>query len=305
MDSKPYSVQIELVEGCNKLCSFCALNAIRSKVGENLLYMTDNMALDIAKKCAEFLPTARYEFAMHGEPLIHPEWSKILHIFREALPLAQFQLCTNGKIFLRRNGLMDLHLLMDYVDILVVDTYEPERLELRKFFGAERGKQEFAVFDYYQDESAPSPYHNYHRDRKFIMLMDDLAANTGKSKARVIYNQGGNSPLPEIEEPFHKTCTIPFRELSIRYSGDVNLCCDDWTNEYVIGNVSLVPKLEYLWENKKFELARKFLQNKNRDFAPCANCGAGSDSRAGLLPKYDLLTSEDLDRMESGLFYQP
>jgi tRNA A37 methylthiotransferase MiaB len=28
---QPWSVQVELVEGCNRICGFCGINAIRSK----------------------------------------------------------------------------------------------------------------------------------------------------------------------------------------------------------------------------------------------------------------------------------
>ena len=37
--TRPWSVQIGMVEGCNRLCTFCGLNAIRTKVGENIKYM--------------------------------------------------------------------------------------------------------------------------------------------------------------------------------------------------------------------------------------------------------------------------
>ena len=33
MMSKPWSIQIELAEGCSRLCSFCGLNGIRDKPG--------------------------------------------------------------------------------------------------------------------------------------------------------------------------------------------------------------------------------------------------------------------------------
>ena len=35
--TRPWSIQIELTEGCNRLCTFCGLNAIRDgKIGDPL-----------------------------------------------------------------------------------------------------------------------------------------------------------------------------------------------------------------------------------------------------------------------------
>ena len=46
--TRPWSVQIGMVEGCNRLCTFCGLNAIRTKVGENIKCMEISTAHKIA-----------------------------------------------------------------------------------------------------------------------------------------------------------------------------------------------------------------------------------------------------------------
>jgi radical SAM protein with 4Fe4S-binding SPASM domain len=293
---RPWSIQIELVEGCNKLCKFCALNSIRDRKGQDLRFMDATVGRQLAQQCSEFAPTARYEFAMHGEPLLHPELIEMLMMFRVALPVAQFQLTTNGKMFLKAGfHHKNTAQLMRIIDILLIDRYKDERDDINNFV-ALGAFNDYTVYDYYLDKNCPSPYNNHHRSKKFIVLMDDISENAGASKARVLYNQGGNSPLPPIEKPFEKTCTVPFRELSVRYNGGVNICCDDWTNQYNISNIKDMH-LKDIWVHQKLELARKFLQNKSRYMNPCNACGIGSGSRVGFLPKYDEITLEEVVTM--------
>lgn len=296
---KPWSVQIELTEGCNKLCSFCSLNAIRTAPGQNLKFMTVDTAKILAPKLAEFVPEKRYEFAMHGEPLTNPDKYEILKIIRDACPKAQIQITTNGKITLKRMQ-ETLEKLFDIgVDFILMDTYYPERDDLWKEAATLKN---IRVLDFYKDcnDEKTNPYRNHHRAlNRTLILLDDLEKKDGDSKNRVIYNQGGNSPYnPFLKEPLKKTCTLPFRDLTILYNGDVRLCCDDWSGEYTCGNV-LENSLEEIWFGDKFNAARKMLSNKRRDFGPCINCNASAGGRSGLLPKDLPLTEEDLKLVRS------
>jgi radical SAM protein with 4Fe4S-binding SPASM domain len=120
--------------------------------------------------------------------------------------------------------------------------------------------------------------------------MDDLALRNGESSTRVIDNRGGHAGRP-VGVPLAKTCTMPFRQGVVTWQGNLILCCMDWRQEFVAGNVNKRP-LPVLWRGKKMEAARAFLQNKMRDFRPCKTCDRNSGPRAGLLPKYPPPTAE-------------
>lgn len=100
---RPWVIQPELVTGCSMkwgsgkggLCHFCGLNAIRSGPGD-YQYMSIELATRIAEQIAAFCPKARVEFAMRGEPLIHPEAVQIIGMFRQFLPTTSLMLTTNG-----------------------------------------------------------------------------------------------------------------------------------------------------------------------------------------------------------------
>ena len=148
---RPWSIQIELVEGCNRRCGFCGIQAIRSGVG-NYKFMTLNDAEMIARRCALFCPNARYEFAMHGEPTMHPKLYEIMACFRHYLPGAQFMLTTNGRTMMANYGamLLKLHKLFAYFDIIIMDTYEPERDKLWEYAWQVDEEDAFIkVYDFY------------------------------------------------------------------------------------------------------------------------------------------------------------
>lgn len=304
MQNQPWSVQIELTEGCNRLCTFCGLNGIRSKPGEKYRFMTFETMYRLAFDLSLLAPHARYEFAMHGEPTMNPDYLVLIEGFRRALPRAQFQITTNGIKLLGHMQERVEALFEAGIDFIVLDTYRPERDKLRREV-AELLYVE--VVDFY-DDWAPvgkSPWHNYARKlQRTIVLMDDLEARSGEVKSRVIMNHAGSSgTAPALTEPLKKTCTLPFRELAICWDGSVNLCCMDWQAEYRAGTTEQGRSLAGIWYGPEFEAARAHLQNRDRAFGPCVLCDAGSGTRAGLLPKYGPVTAEqrvDLQRALKG-----
>lgn len=298
MISAPWSVQIELTEGCNRICAFCGLNGIRDAPGD-YRYMTLATARHLAWELADLCPSARYEFAMHGEPLQNPDHLAIIALFRSSLPIAQMQVTTNGIKLLGHMQERIEALFAAGIDFVLLDTYRPERDKLRREVATLR---DVTVRDFYDDmvPRGESPWHNHRRRvQRTVVLMDDLAARDGEVKSRVILNHAGSNPTkPTPREPLAKTCTLPFRELAIAWNGNVNVnvCCMDWKHEYTAGN-AVTRSLRDVWFGPEFEAARAMLQNRNRDFGPCRACDAGSGTRAGLLPKYPPVTPAVIERV--------
>lgn len=287
--TQPWSVQVELVEGCNRLCSFCGLNAIRTAPG-GYRYMSEAIAGKVASEIGALAPRARVEFAMHGEPLQHPHHAELLALFRAFLPNAQMMVTSNGRVLQNRMQQGLDRVFAAGVDFVMLDTYYPERDALRAEAATLQG---ITVKDFYT-ELAPqgwSPYANHGRKvQRFVCLMDDIGARNGEHSTRKLHNHSGSNPQGVvIADPLPKTCTKPFRELSITWNGEVRLCCEDWTGAYVCGTAAQ-RSLGEIWFGPEFEAARAMLQNKRRDFGACRRCDAGSGVRCGLLPKYPAVT---------------
>lgn len=287
MIGAPWSVDVELTEGCNRYCSFCGLQAIRPGTG-GYKRMSLTTAKMVAGQLGVLAPRTRVEFAGHGEPLMNGQFVEIFSLFRARLPEAQLQVTTNGAPM--RNGRMR-QVLEDVfaagINIVMLDTYAPERDGLRE--------QAFAlppsieVIDFYEapDRQAVSPWVHYHgKVNRRVVLMDDLELRDGELAVRKIDNRAGNNPNgTRVTEPLRKTCVRPFRTMVVTWQGNVIICCEDWKQEYVAGNVHEVA-LMHIWRGAEMEAARAHLQNKDRSLRPCSTCDAAAGPRAGLLPKY-------------------
>jgi radical SAM protein with 4Fe4S-binding SPASM domain len=78
-------------------------------------------------------------------------------------------------------------------------------------------------------------------------------------------------------------CANPFRELAIRWDGNVAICCNDWRGIYKVGNV-VDDGLLGVWHHERMNSARRYLmQGDRKSVYPCTICDAKS-YRVGLLP---------------------
>lgn len=284
--SSPFSIQIELTEGCNRLCECCGLNGCRNKPGAPFHFMSMELAKILSDQCAHFIPERRYEFAMHGEPTLNPNYIDIIQMFRRKLPKAQMQITTNGAKM--RGDKMQKEVDKIFaagIDFIILDTYYPERDELRKSAYNLKGIE---IIDFYNQPKTINihPWQNSGRwKRHTIILMDDIMVMNGKSPNRIIFNHAGNAKnQPWPKKPLEKKCTNIFREISVCWNGNVNLCCMDFCHEYVCGNVTN-NTLKSIWFGREFEAARSFIYNKQRSFTPCARCNYPGGTRQGLMRK--------------------
>lgn len=303
--TRPWSIQIELTEGCNRLCTFCGLNAIRDgKIGDPWKFMTVDAAKRIAHQISLFCPDVRLEFAMHGEPTLNPNFFEIISIFRGYLPKTQMLLTTNGRFWMRNLEEECSKAFAAGLDMIALDTYEPERLKLQEKAMACTA---FTVVDFYAsgmaDNNPMYPWMNHKRKVQNVMfVLDDIGLRTGESKSRGLLNHAGNAAhtdkrVPALDKPMRAKCALPFREVSICYDGNINICCMDWGHEYTCGNI-LDRTLQDIWFGAEFEAARTFLFHSNRGFSPCDRCNAGVGSRAGLLTQMPKPTQKHIDVIE-------
>lgn len=289
----PNCVQIELVEGCNLGCSFCGLQHIRDNGANGPLKVNGKasamkfMTPDTAAVTAHALAAAvkdhgwnpRIEFAMHGEPSMHPDLVEFIGVFRAALPTLSFQLTSNGGGLLRGDGMnANINAVLEAgINVLCLDNYDGIKI-VDKILHGYNGP--YPVRKYPQDIKA-----NPHQRRKpgtheIVVIHDIVAADKGNHS--VITNHAGAS-FPPNEKAQGKRCAKPFRELSVRWNGAIAMCCNDWPGRYKIGHVS--KGLEALWQGEGFMAARRALYHGQRVFEPCKGCDYLS-YRVGLLPDH-------------------
>jgi len=286
----PFAIQVEPTEGCTLACSFCALQSIRENGASFELgvhgsgkgpykFMTIGTAVRIASQIAIAEWNSRIEFAMHGEPTVHPQLADIVAAFRLALPKASIMITTNGSGIMKEERL--LALFEAGANTVCIDNYKHagfvERIKpwLTHGFGLFNG---IGLYRYPAAGAAGNPHARIKGRR--VVIIDDITENT-KGNHRIT-NQGGNSG---DADPYMKRCAKPFRELSFRWDGNIAICCDDWPGEYKIGNIHDMDIVD-LWNHPYFTAARAALYHGKRDMlGPCSGCNVRT-YRNGLLPDH-------------------
>lgn len=278
----PFTIQIELTEGCNLGCKFCGLRGIREKGTKPWNFMTMKTAKRIADEISRVGWHSKLVFAMHGEPTLNPKIFEIVNLFRKRLPNNLFYVISNGYGIAHSENPLEYVNLLEAVGVnhLLLDNYSPNG-DWSKVVKAVEGKHRVI----YMEKGVPM----FSAKRSFDILVMPPIEDIKISNVRNLKNHCG-AAFPPDDKYAKKRCTRPFRELSIRWDGNVSICCDDFRGQYPIANINDLDIVS-LWNHERFQAARIILYNNERAFFPCNICTEVS-MRVGLLP--DKLGKETL-----------
>lgn len=261
-------------------------------------FMTVETAQEIARKVAREKWTAKFIFAMRGEPTLNKNLFDIIAVFRKALPNNIFHIISNGCGFVHTAGMTPTDFCRKLFDAginhILLDNYSPQG-DWSKVVTDVGGT--FPVLYLGQDKT---PMFRSDKGRDIIVLPS--IETTKISFVRNLKNHCG-AAFPLDNSFNNRRCAVPFRELSFRYDGSVAICCDDFRGQYFVGNIRDYKSVEELWNNERFQAARVMLYNAQRSFSPCKGCTSVS-MRVGLLP--DKLGKDTLEPVseEIDLFTQ-
>lgn len=270
----PFCIQVELTEGCNLYCDFCGLQGIRTQKDKNYKPMTMETAEQTARLIAEADGwNPRIEFAMHGEPTANKRWLEIITLFREWLPKHNLMMLSNGLGFMKDPD-TTITAAIKILNCLGIDAYEYAGI-----YPIIRDKYSKRIPWYPKD----GPWFNPHaRTREhFVTFVQDISEATEGTHS-VLNNHCGCGSAPN-DKADGKRCAKPFREMAVRWDGNVAMCCNDWRGIMKVENVNNVDSIETIWQHEVFHAARLHLYHGLRTVGPCKGCDAIS-YRPGLLP---------------------
>jgi hypothetical protein len=287
----PNCIQVEMTEGCNLGCFFCGLQSIRDNGADAVqkisgkaspfkfmtMHVAQMVAVQIHHAIKEHGWNPRIEFAMHGEPTMNPDYIRIIETFRKILPKQSLMMTSNGGGLLKGGISNNINTLMEVgLNVLLLDNYEGVRIvdKVRTNYNGPH-----PVYDYPADHRANPHKRRKPTDHDVVVVADITTAGDG-NHATLNNHSGGAGPLND--KAAGKRCAKPFREMSVRWNGNVAMCCNDWPGVFKIGNI-VDTAAEDLWQSAGFMAARRALLHGNRDLAPCKGCDATS-YRPGLLP---------------------
>lgn len=276
---KPNTVQIELVQGCNRQCAFCGSNGFERKV--------HCIELDVLRRECKLIQESGYNprilLAGHGEPTLHPNFYDCIKVMREELPNTWIQIMTNG-FSIRKDlnhivrmfeaGINDVS-LDEYKDNL----FDEEAIQevLKTYTGATVDLQRMK-------SGVPLYLPKTSKNRRLLIIpaIDESEINV----SRKLTNHCG-AALPPNTKLSHTRCSKIFRELSFRWDGWVAICCQDFRGQYPVINCmdEAVSCFDDIWRHPRLESARRILYHDKRVFFPCNICDSPA-IRPGLLPDH-------------------
>lgn len=265
----PPKIQVETTAHCGLACPYCPKSfqePDRTQMGEDLF-------CKIMEECRTGRPD-NIELYLSGDPLTDPRLEHLADIAKAASPDSLIEIITHERsINLRRAP----RLAASGLDAVFVSVNFPEptpaaemrkRLEriarLREVFIA-RHKQLVIVtlMNLFDDQGRAD----------FEALTAELGLPFERFRATGRLGDVDLSQFPAaMAAPpvAYRVCERPFTKAYIRANGNVILCCEDWNDRWVLGNVAHTPLAE-IWTNAMYrDWRRSWLDG--RPAAPCDNC---------------------------------
>ena len=282
----PFCLQLELTQGCSMRCPFCAVTYVYPK--NSYKYMTLDTAELIAERLKESGWNCRIEFAMHGEPMQNDNWDKIISIIRNKNLKLQIMMLTNG-VEVVNKGLENIgtRFFKAGGNILGIELYNADYSEAILSDIDVYGLDECFTIRHYPADLKGNPHQRTHD--KFITLISNIAETEHGTHSKLSNHAGMCGELDYSADK--KPCVKPFREMGICYDGSVNICCNDFAAQCVIGNVK-DKSLNEIWNSDILHAYRRMLLSEGHKLRPCHGCDY-TGYRIGLLP--DKLGKKVLD----------
>ena len=279
---KPNTVQIELVQGCNRQCEFCGTNGFERK----FYYIKKS----VLKRQCELIRESGYNprilLAGHGENTLHPKFLQCVKLMRQELPNFWIQILTNGTM-VRKDLNFICQMFNAGLNDVTLDEYSDNKFDHDEIKN---------LLDDYEDKSGVHvdfqimrkgvPLYAPKQPKKHRLLLIPAIDESEITVSRKLTNHCGAGMAPS-EKYAERKCSRIFRELSFRWDGWVAMCCQDFRGQYPIINCmdESVKCFDDIWRHERYESARRILFHDHRTFFPCNVCDC-IPMREGLLPDH-------------------
>ncbi|WP_242838239.1 radical SAM/SPASM domain-containing protein [Butyrivibrio proteoclasticus] len=233
-------IEIETINRCNGICSFCPVN--RNDDPREKAVMSVELFKDIIGQLEEMQYSGRLTTFSNNEPLLDDRIIEFNKYAKEHLPKARIHMYTNGTLF----TLDKFKELVEVLDELIIDNYNQE-LQLIKPVKE--------IVEYC--EAHPELELN----KKVTVVL--------RKPQEILTNRGGNAPNRKefVEYPGDR-CLLPYKQMIVRPTGQVSLCCNDALGKWTLGDLTKESILD-VWYGTKFTKAREALY-KGRQY--CGDC---------------------------------
>ncbi|MHB8064381.1 MAG: SPASM domain-containing protein [Ruminiclostridium sp.] len=234
-------IEIETLNKCNGVCSFCPVNKKIDPREEKL--MTREMYESIILQLKEMNYRGNLSTFSNNEPLLDSRIVELNEYARKQLPNAHIHMFSNGTLFT-----LDIFIdLIQYLDELIIDNYRQD-LQLIK------PCREIA--EYCED-------HPELKEKVTIVL---------RKPNEILTSRGGDAPNRNNVNSYNNCkCALPYEQMTIRPDGKVSLCCNDPLGKVTLGDLTKERVLD-VWYGEAYQNVRNALQSGRSNFEHCKYC---------------------------------
>ena len=240
------TIEFNLTELCNRVCSFCP--RVDASIYPNLnLSASTALVKRVASEIQRVGFHAKMSFSGFGEPLLHPEFDDVIRRIRKSVPDIVLETNTNGDRLTvdRLNKLHTAGLNSVYWNL-----YDgPDQVDVA---GEIINGSSFPT-----DKVRLRPHwEGYDLEREAGLILNNRSGALARSK---------------LETPLAKGCNYPFYKMLIDWNGNVLCCSNDWLRKKIIGNILITP-IDEIWFDPEWHRFRMSLLAGKRDQKPCSGC---------------------------------
>ena len=236
-------VLIETRTDCNNRCQFCPQTYKKKSLG----IMNWKCYTTIINQLCRIDFNGRIALMLSNEPLLENRLEEMIIYAKNKSPRFFLDITTNG-LLLTLEKIDKLFRLG--LDNIRINDYRSDR-------------------DEFPDKLSPNIeaiYNSYRNNPKVFIKK--------RRTDEKLPNYAGNIPQ-EVDNCKAGFCNYPFRKLTIAYTGDILLCCDDFMYQTNYGNV-MINSLVDCWYNQSIDIIRLALLH-NKRVGLCAGCNDVQD----------------------------
>ena len=274
--SFPVHIDLEINSNCNYRCLFCphGTGEMRNDMPMMNLETVEKILDELAKNKVYSI-----KFNWRGEPALYPHLIDIT-AYAKKVGIKEVQINTNGCLFdeqkIRDFIKAGIDRVIFSLDATTADVYS----KIRIGGDFDRVVNNIKTFDLIRKE--------LHQDKPFIrvqMVRTELNKHQVEDYKKMwqgiaddirisdVTNRGQGDSL-QVGDQFsvgRVCCPQPWQRMIISCEGKVLMCCSDWFEDYILGDIK-ESSLKEIWQSQKLKKVRKLLKQENFNFKPCKDC---------------------------------
>jgi radical SAM protein with 4Fe4S-binding SPASM domain len=244
------AIEVETINRCNGACSFCPVNAKVDK--RSFAEMDEGLFCKIIDELGRLNYSNFLGLQSNNEPFLDKHIITKIAYARQRCPEAFIYMYTNGT-------LLNAERLLKSIDAglseILINNYNDNMV----------------LNDNIKDiaKNLERPEYEIYRKKVKIAI---------RKKTEVLTNRGGLAPNKNPKEyrlyKYYRNaaCLLPFRQIVVRPTGEISLCCQDALGQVTLGDVKR-QGLKEIWEGPSYKrLREQLIKGGRKSVKVCRVC---------------------------------